>query len=46
MSYPTDEATLNGENRSAAVSNLLGGSGDEDDQGTLLWWDTEYQSPR
>lgn len=46
MSYPTDEATLNAENLDSAVNNLLGGSGGEDDQGTLLWWDTEYRSPR
>lgn len=46
MSYPTDEATLNGENLTAAVNNMLGGNGGADTQGTLLWWDTEYRSPR
>lgn len=43
MSYPDDEATLNGANLEEAVNNLLGGP---DDQGTLLWWDTEYVPPR
>lgn len=43
MSYPDDEATLNSENLENAVNNLLGGP---DDQGTLLWWDTEYVPPR
>lgn len=46
MVYPNDEATLNGENLQAAIDNLLGGNGAEDTQGTLLWWDTEYQPPR
>lgn len=46
MAYPTDEATLNGENLTAAVNNMLGGGGAEDTQGALLWWDTEYRSPR
>lgn len=46
MEYPTDESTLNAENLDAAVNNLLGGSGGSDTQGTLLWWDTEYQPPQ
>lgn len=46
MVYPDDESTLNGENLSSAVNNMLGGDGASDSQGTLLWWDTEYQSPR
>lgn len=46
MVYPRDESTLNGENVKSAVSNLLGGSGAEDTQGVLLWWDTEYKPPR
>lgn len=47
MTYPPDEETLNGSNVGAAVSNLLGGSGaGTDDQGVLLWWDTEYKPPQ
>ncbi|MFB6099076.1 MAG: SusD/RagB family nutrient-binding outer membrane lipoprotein [Salinibacter sp.] len=46
MAYPTDESTLNGKNLKKAVNNLLGGSGGADNQGTLLWWDTEYTHPR
>lgn len=42
MDYPNDEATLNGANLEEAVNNQLGGP---DNQGTLLWWDVEYQSP-
>jgi len=47
MAYPPDESTLNGENLNAAITNMLGGSGvsgtEADDQGVLLWWDTEYK---
>ena len=47
MTYPRDEATLNGANLDSAINNLLGGSGASagDTQGVLLWWDTEYVSP-
>lgn len=43
MAYPPDEETLNGDNLDRAINNMLGGSGGDDDQGTLLWWDTDYQ---
>jgi len=47
MRYPTDEFTLNEENVTTAIGELLGGDGvDEDSQGVLLWWDTEYVSPQ
>ena len=45
MTYPNDEFTLNNANVTDAINNLLGGSGAGDDnQGVLLWWDTEYPS--
>jgi hypothetical protein len=47
MAYPPDEQTLNGTNLEDAINNMLGGSGvsgpEAEDQGVLLWWDTEYQ---
>jgi len=46
MNYPNDESTLNGDNLDTAINNLLGGDGASDNQGVLLWWDTEYQPPR
>lgn len=46
MRYPTDEFTLNETNVSDAISNMLGGNGGEDNQGTRLWWDTEYVAPQ
>lgn len=46
MSYPSDEETLNGENLDSAIENMLGGSGATDNQGALLWWDTEYKPPQ
>lgn len=46
MQYPSDESTLNGDNLQDAVNSMLGGSGGQDTQGALLWWDTEYEPPR
>jgi hypothetical protein len=42
MVYPNDEFSLNEDNVTGAIQNLLGGDGaSEDNQGVLLWWDTE-----
>lgn len=46
MNYPPDEETLNGNNLDDAINNMLGGGGGSDNQGQLLWWDTEYRSPQ
>ena len=41
MKYPNQEFSLNEENVTAAINNLLGGSGaSADNQGVLLYWDT------
>ena len=42
MVYPNDEFSLNEDNVNTAIQDLLGGDGASgDNQGVLLWWDTE-----